>query len=93
MIERNYRCRLGEIDIIGLDGSTRVFFEVKYRKSDAFGQPYEAVGYRKQRVICRTADHYRMTRSLPVDMPCRFDIISIRGDSIEWYKNAFEYIY
>ncbi len=84
---------MGEIDIIGSDGDVRVFFEVKYRRSAASGEPYEAVGYKKQRIICRTADHYRMIHSLSVDMPCRFDIISIRGDSIEWYKNAFEYIY
>ncbi len=93
ILERNYRCRMGEIDIIGLDGDTRVFFEVKYRKNASAGEPYEAVGYKKQRIICRTADHYRMTHSLSVDMPYRFDIISIRGDSTEWYKNAFEYIF
>lgn len=84
---------MGEIDIIGLDGDTRVFFEVKYRKNASSGEPYEAVGYKKQKIICRTADYYRMVHSLPVDMPYRFDIISIRGDSTQWYKNAFEYIY
>lgn len=76
-----------------MDGETRVFFEVKYRKSTASGQPCEAVGFKKQRTICRTADHYRMVKSLPVDKPYRFDIISIRENNIKWYKNAFEYIY
>ncbi|MCR5650476.1 MAG: YraN family protein [Lachnospiraceae bacterium] len=92
IIERNYRCRMGEIDIIGFDGDTRVFFEVKYRKNADSGHPCEAVGFTKQRTICRTADHYRMVKRLPVDMPYRFDIISISGSSVEWYKNAFEYI-
>ncbi len=93
VIEKNYRCRMGEIDIIGLDGDTRVFFEVKYRRDTRSGEPFEAVGFRKQRTICRTADHYLMMKSLPVDKPYRFDIISIRGNEIKWYKNAFEYIY
>ncbi len=83
---------MGEIDIIGLEGDTCVFFEVKYRNSNRYGAPWEAVGYKKQRIICRTSDYYRMENSLPEDKPYRFDVISIRGDEIYWYKNAFEYI-
>ncbi len=83
---------MGEIDIIGFDGDVCVFFEVKYRKSAIHGEPWEAVGYKKQRIISRTSDHYRMKKNMSADRPYRFDIISIMGDEISWYKNAFEYI-
>jgi len=91
VLERNFRCRMGEIDLIGLEGSTCVFFEVKYRKSTGSGRPFEAVGVTKQRKISRTADFYRMKKGLGGDTLFRFDVISILGDEISWYKNAFYY--
>ena len=93
ILERNFRCKSGEIDLIGSADGTIVFFEVKYRKSASSGMPYEAVNRKKQRTICRTADYYRMKERLSEDRSYRFDVISIVGDEITWYKNAFEYIY
>lgn len=91
ILERNFRCRQGEIDLIGKEGSTVVFFEVKYRKNDACGMPAEAVDRRKQARICRAADIYRMKRRLYDNVSLRFDVIAVLGGEITWYRNAFEY--
>lgn len=90
--ERNFRCRQGEIDIIGYEKEYLVFFEVKYRKDDSRGNASEAVGFRKQRKICRVSDYYRMIHGCPSDTPVRFDVIAIDGGRIEWIRNAFDYI-
>ena len=91
--ECNYRSRQGEIDIIGKDGEYTVFFEVKYRKNGANGQPAEAVNYRKQRKICKVADHYRMIHQIGEFSPVRYDIVAICGTEITWYQNAFAHSY
>lgn len=81
----------GEIDIIGLDKSTVAFIEVKYRRNEAYGHPSEAVTYSKQKTICRLAMMYIKIKKLPLNGSFRFDVISILGDEITWYKNAFLY--
>ena len=91
ILERNFRCKSGEIDIIGRDGNSVVFFEVKYRKNPAAGFPVEAVDLKKQKTISMVADFYRLIRSLNEETPFRFDVIAILGGDITWYKNAFEY--
>lgn len=90
--ERNFRCRQGEIDIIGYDGEYLVFFEVKYRSSHSMGSAAEAVGYAKQRRICRVADYYRMIHRYGENVPIRFDVVTIDGENLRWIKNAFYYI-
>lgn len=92
IIERNFRCRQGEIDIIGCDGDYFVFFEVKYRSSRSVGSAAEAVGPAKQRKICRVADYYRVIHRYGEDMPVRFDVVAIDGETLQWIKNAFYYI-
>lgn len=91
LMERNFRCRQGEIDIIGYEKEYLVFFEVKYRKDDAKGNASEAVGFGKQRKICRVSDYYRMIHGCPLDTPVRFDVIAIDGGRLEWIRNAFDY--
>ena len=91
ILERNFRCRTGEIDIVAEDGYTLVFVEVKYRSSSAYGEPEEAVDFRKQRKICRTADYYRLTYRTAPERPCRFDVVAITGGKIRLIKNAFMY--
>ena len=92
ILQKNYRCRYGEIDLIGLDGSVYLVVEVKTRTSSARGEPAEAVDYRKQRKICLTFDFYRMKERLDDYTPVRFDIIEIdRYGRCHWIKNAFEY--
>ena len=90
--ERNFRCRQGEIDIIGYEGDFLVFFEVKYRSSKSMGSAAEAVGLTKQRKICRVADYYRMIHRCSDDTPARFDVVAIDGEALQWIKNAFYYI-
>lgn len=91
IVEHNFRCRQGEIDIIGYDGEYLVFFEVKYRGSDTKGSASEAVGVRKQQKICGVSDYYRMIHGCPDDTPIRFDVIAMDNDKIEWIRNAFPY--
>ena len=73
---RNYRNKLGEIDIIAQDGDTRVFIEVKTRSSDSFCLPEESVSLAKQRQISRIAQGYLASNGFP-DMPVRFDVVAI----------------
>lgn len=91
VLEYNFRCRCGEIDIIARDGEYLVFCEVKYRSDDRAGHPAEAVNGKKQRTISQCALYY-MTVHGVCDAPCRFDVISIENDEITLYKNAFEYV-
>lgn len=87
----NYRCRFGEIDLIARDGRYVVFVEVKYRRNDSSGVSLEAVTPAKQRVISRVAQFYLTVKYNSVDVPCRFDVVGIDGDRLQWKKNAFEY--
>lgn len=92
ILERNFRCRQGEIDIIARDGRYLVFLEVKYRKNSRKGRPEEAVTPVKMRTICRVADYYRLRKGYGESTPCRFDVVAILGDEIQLYKNAFPYM-
>jgi putative endonuclease len=88
IVHKNYSCKLGEIDIIAEDKDVVVFVEVKYRKSDYFGLPREAVNYYKQQKIRRVATFYlKWNRKLTT--PCRFDVIEILGTNIEHIQNCF----
>jgi len=93
ILEKNYRVRSGEIDIIARDGSYLVFVEVKYRKTASSGHPEEAVNYNKMKQICKVSNHYRIYKKIPDNQSIRFDVIAIEGDEIRWYKNAFDYIF
>lgn len=88
ILECNYRCKLGEVDIIARDGKYLVFVEVKYRKNLKMGSPLEAVGSRKQNRIRRVCEWYLMEKRL-LDIPVRFDVIGILGQEIVLVKNAF----
>ena len=88
VLEYNYRCRAGEIDLIARDGEYLVFCEVKYRENDRLGAPLEAVDERKQRTIFRCAMFY-LTEHHIQDAPCRFDVIGIEGTEVTYIKNAF----
>jgi putative endonuclease len=89
VLERNYRCRLGEIDLVAREGSTTVFVEVRQRKSSAFGGAAASITSAKRQRLLRAARHYlARLRSIP---ECRFDALLIEGEPprIEWVKNAF----
>ena len=94
IISRNFRCRLGEIDIIAADGDTLVFVEVKSRKGKQFGSPAAAVTSRKQRQISRVAQYY-LLKQASVNRSARFDVVTVLCQAgalpeIELIKNAFD---
>lgn len=89
VIERNYRCRIGEIDIIARDQDCLVFIEVKYRKTEKNGDPAEAVNKQKQRKIIQAARYYLLTHEYGEDAFCRFDVVSILDQQIRLIKDAF----
>lgn len=89
ILERNYRDRLGEVDIIANDGRELVFVEVKYRNNLSKGDPAEAVDKRKQTRIRNGARGYLYRHQLDEDIPCRFDVVAILGKDIRLIKDAF----
>lgn len=89
ILERNFRDRKGEIDLVARDGNILVFVEVKYRKDIQKGYPEEAVGYSKQQRIRHTAEYYLYRHHLGEDTACRFDVVSILGTEIRLIKDAF----
>lgn len=91
ILEYNYRCKQGEIDIIAYDGEYLAFCEVKYRSGDENADPLEAVDYKKQKRISKTAFMY-VTKKHKENCPCRFDVVSVTDAEIKIIKNAFDYI-
>ncbi|MDY6943073.1 MAG: YraN family protein [Pseudomonadota bacterium] len=94
LIERNFRCRGGEIDLIMLDGQTLVVIEVRQRRNTHHGTAAETVDHRKQqRIILATRRFLHASKDF-YDRPIRFDVVAFNGatDSrnIQWLKDAFE---
>lgn len=91
IVESNYRCKAGEIDIIIRDSHSLAFVEVRYRKTTRYGSAAESVDQRKQEKLRQTAQHYIQSKKL--HCTCRFDVIAITGPidrpNIDWIKNAF----
>ena len=91
LLERNYRCRFGEIDLIMRDGEMLVFVEVRLRTSSVFGGAAASITSFKQAKLLRTARHY--LAGLKAVPPCRVDAVLLSGSNggkIEWIKNAFD---
>lgn len=93
ILERNYRCRFGEIDLIARDGRTLAFIEVKTRRSQRFGPAASAVTFEKQRHLIKASQIYMAQTGKVYDL-CRFDVVTItmnaHGLSIELIKDAFQ---
>ena len=93
ILVRNYRTKVGEIDIIADDHGVLVFVEVKTRRGVRCGMPAEAVDYRKRKKIVQTAYWYLRANHAETHL-CRFDVIEVyamdRGWNIHHIKNAFE---
>ena len=95
-IERNYRCPLGEIDLIAKHGDCLVFIEIKTRKGRNTGYAKEAVNYRKMRQISKVALNYLKDKKC-YETKSRFDVIAVSINQgkpdIEIIQNAFELVY
>ena len=91
ILERNYRVKGGEIDIIAKDGEYTCFVEVRLRKNSLYGSPAESVDKYKQMKIIRAAKMYALKHNL-YDTPMRFDVVAIdcTADSVEVIKDAFQ---
>ena len=92
ILERNFRCKFGEIDLIAFKDNVFVFVEVKYRSSRKSGCAEETVPFVKQKRICATADYYRMIHHITERYGFRFDIIAINSGNIRHIENAFPYL-
>jgi len=92
LVERNFRCRAGELDLIMRDGRQLVFVEVRSHHASRYATPAESVTPRKQRRLIHAALYYLQQRR--IDAPCRFDVIAItqsQGESrLQWIKDAFQ---
>ena len=98
LIEKNFNCRLGEIDLIMKDNDSLVFVEVRYRRSNNFGSGAESVTANKQSKLIKTASLYLQQHDTYNKYPARFDIVSITGIietndmnniDFDWIENAF----
>lgn len=90
IIDRNFQCHGGEIDIVAREKEYLVFIEVKFRKTDKMGGPWESVDTRKQRVISKVAEYYIYRHGHSFDASYRFDVVLILGEKIKLIKNAFD---
>jgi len=90
VVEKNYRCRFGEIDLIAREGKTIVFVEVRHRTGTAYGGAAASITPAKRGRLLKTARHYLSTVH-PVP-PCRFDAVLLTGEPehIDWIRNAIE---
>lgn len=92
-VARNFRLRIGEIDLIMRERETLVFVEVRYRASGALVAPLETITVPKQRRIVRTAAAFLQARPELASLPCRFDALGLEGTDaalrFDWIKNAF----
>ena len=88
IVERNYRCKLGELDIVARDGAVLAFVEVRSRADESHGHAAEMVTPAKQRKVARVAAWYLVDRR-PRDAQMRFDVVAITGASVELIKDAW----
>ena len=89
LIEKNFRCKYGEIDLIMQDGKTLVFIEVRLRSNANFGGAAMSINQAKQQKLSRSAEYYLQMHG---NSACRFDAILMQStniNTIEWIQNAF----
>lgn len=89
LVGRNFRCRVGEIDLIMRDGQALVFVEVRYRSDRRHGTAAETVSVPKQRRFAAAARRYLQQHPAAARAPCRFDVVAITGEQVDWLKGAF----
>lgn len=89
LVQQNYRCKVGEIDLVMKDGDTLVFVEVRYRKNAQYGSALDSVNLSKQGKITKAAQYFLQKKHYPSDQNARFDVVGITGNETQWIKNAF----
>jgi putative endonuclease len=93
ILDRRFRTRCGELDIVARDGEVFVFVEVKARSSSNFGIPFESVTWQKRQRLSAMAESYLFLKRLK-GVACRFDVVSIlehrTGHTVELVRGAFD---
>ncbi|SFA77915.1 putative endonuclease [Acetitomaculum ruminis DSM 5522] len=94
ILDRNFRMgKSGEIDLVAKSGETYVFVECKFRNNKKYGDPLEAVNYKKQKQISKTAMFYYIKKGIDDTTPCRFDVVAIYTEGkIKHIENAFDFV-
>ncbi len=87
ILKRNFKCKLGEVDVIAKKDDVVAFIEVKTRSGDSFGQPNEAVGLNRQNRYKNCARYFFMGRE--IDCTVRFDVIEVTEEGVNHIENAF----
>jgi len=93
LLETNYRCRFGEIDLVMRDNKTLVFVEVRLRSHSMFGGAAYSINASKQKKLIITAEHYLQQHNAAAKMACRFDAILMdktSAQNMQWIQNAFD---
>lgn len=96
LLTRNWRCRLGELDLVMLDDDTVVFVEVRYRRHSAWGGAEASVDARKRARISAAAQVFLQQQQLWARHPCRFDVVAIgpaerrSSPQLNWIRGAFD---
>lgn len=103
LLDKNYQCRFGELDLIMQDKNSLVFVEVRYRSNSSFGTGAETITINKQSKLIKTASEYLLRHAKLAKYPARFDVVSMSGSlhgsvenlkagnlSIDWIENAFD---
>ena len=89
ILQMNFSCKRGEIDIVGMDGEYLVFYEVKFRSNTRYGYPEESVDCHKQNKIYQASQYFILINDISVNTPVRYDVIAILGEQINHIKDAF----
>lgn len=94
LLNRNFSCKMGEIDLIFRKNDMIIFVEVRFRKNAFFGGPLMSVNYNKQQKLIRCAQFFLRCNPTLYNHPCRFDVMSITLKNgmpeIEWVQDAFQ---
>ena len=93
VVERNYRCRVGELDLVLTDNEMLVIAEVRFRSNTGFASPQETVDRKKQAKLIRATQHFLQSRPALRQYPVRFDVVAVSGlgkaNEVNWIKHAF----
>ena len=96
-LQRNFRCRMGEIDLVVRDGDCLVFAEVRFRRPGQHGNGAESITHAKRQKLIRSAGYYLSTKKISSHQVCRFDVLSVSQSKaagnqqydIDWIRSAF----
>ena len=90
LLARNWRCKLGELDLVMQDGDTVAVIEVRSRSRTDYGAAAETVDHRKQAKLVRATRLWLARRPELAEQPLRFDVVTLDAGALEWRREAFD---